>query len=34
MGLLIDGRWSTKWYDTEKTDGKFVREDAGFRNWV
>jgi len=34
MGLLIDGHWSTKWYETEKTDGKFVREDAGFRNWV
>ena len=34
MGLLIDGSWSTAWYDAEKTDGKFVREDAGFRHWV
>ena len=34
MGLLIDGSWSTAWYDTEKTDGKFVREDAGFRHWI
>ena len=34
MGLLIDGSWSTAWYDIEKTDGKFVREDAGFRHWV
>ena len=34
MGLLIDGNWSTAWYDTEKTDGKFVREDAGFRHWI
>ena len=34
MGLLIDGNWSTAWYDTEKTHGKFVREDAGFRHWI
>jgi len=34
MGLLIDGSWSTAWYDTEKADGKFVREDAGFRHWI
>jgi putative glutathione S-transferase len=34
MGLLIDGSWSTAWYDTEKTNGKFVREDAGFRHWI
>ena len=34
MGLLINGVWSTAWYDTEKSDGKFVREDAGFRHWV
>jgi len=34
MGLLIDGSWSTAWYDSEKTDGKFVREDAGFRHWI
>ena len=34
MGLLIDGNWSTAWYDTEKNDGKFVRDDAGFRHWI
>ena len=34
MGSLIDGSWSTAWYDTEKTGGKFVREDAGFRHWI
>ena len=34
MGLLIDGVWSDKWYDTAKTDGRFVRENAGFRQWV
>ena len=34
MGQLIDGQWSTQWYDTKKTGGKFVRSQAGFRNWV
>ena len=34
MGLLIDGNWSTTWYDTTKTDGRFVRETASFRNWI
>lgn len=34
MGQLIDGKWSTQWYDTSKTGGKFVRTQAGFRNWI
>jgi putative glutathione S-transferase len=34
MGLLIDGTWQDKWYDTGKTGGKFVRDTAKFRNWV
>jgi len=34
MGQLIDGKWSTQWYDTSKTGGKFVRSQSGFRNWV
>ena len=34
MGLLIDGNWSTAWYDTTKTQGRFVRETANFRNWI
>ena len=34
MGLLIDGNWSTTWYDTDKTEGWFVRETASFRNWI
>ena len=34
MGLLIDGNWSTAWYDTNKTQGRFVRETASFRNWI
>ncbi|QKV17082.1 glutathione S-transferase family protein [Oricola thermophila] len=34
MGLLIDGKWSSQWYDTEKSGGRFVRTDSQFRNWV
>lgn len=34
MGLLVHGQWQDRWYDTESTGGRFVREDAGFRNWV
>ena len=34
MGLLVGGVWKDQWYDTESTDGKFERQDAGFRNWV
>lgn len=34
MGLLVDGQWHDQWYDTDKTDGKFVREDSQFRNSI
>lgn len=34
MGLLVDGEWQDKWYDTSSTGGKFERSAAQFRNWV
>lgn len=34
MGQLVDGNWTTEWYDTAKTDGAFQRTTAGFRNWI
>ena len=34
MGMLVNGEWRDVWYDTDSTKGKFVREDARFRNWV
>ncbi|WP_417672125.1 glutathione S-transferase family protein [Roseibium sp.] len=34
MGLLIDGTWHDKWYDTKKTGGRFERSASAFRNWV
>ncbi|NRB04967.1 MAG: glutathione S-transferase family protein [Rhodobacteraceae bacterium] len=34
MGLLVDGVWTDKWYDTKSTGGKFKRSEAKFRNWI
>ncbi|NGX17248.1 glutathione S-transferase family protein [Wenzhouxiangella sp. XN24] len=34
MGLLVNGAWRDKWYDTDATGGEFVRQDSAFRNWV
>jgi glutathionyl-hydroquinone reductase len=34
MGKLVDGVWHDVWYDTERSSGQFVREDAGFRHWI
>lgn len=34
MGLLVDGKWHDKWYDTEKSGGRFIRQESQFRNWI
>ena len=34
MGLLVEGVWQDKWYDTKKSGGKFVRTEAQFRNFI
>lgn len=34
MGLLVDGKWQDKWYDTKQSKGRFVRSESQFRNWV
>ncbi len=34
MGLLIDGQWHDKWYDTKSTGGRFKRQESAFRNWI
>ncbi|KAB7772554.1 glutathione S-transferase family protein [Xanthomonas maliensis] len=34
MGLLVDGVWQDRWYDTDKSGGRFERSQAKFRNWV
>ena len=32
MGLLVEGVWQDKWYDTGKSGGEFVRDAARSRN--
>ncbi len=34
MGLLIDGVWHDRWYDTKETGGRFVRQSSQFRDFV
>jgi len=34
VGLLVDGKWHDEWYDTKATDGRFVRKQSAFRDWV
>ncbi|KEI73258.1 glutathione S-transferase family protein [Endozoicomonas elysicola] len=34
MGRLVKGVWRDEWYDTDASKGEFIREDAGFRDWI
>ncbi len=34
MGLLVEGKWQDEWYDTEANQGRFIRSESQFRNWV
>lgn len=34
MGVMIEGRWHDRWYDTKGSQGRFVRSESQFRNWV
>lgn len=34
MGLLVNGKWQDRWYDTDASDGEFVRDQSRFRNWI
>jgi len=34
MGLLIEGKWHDRWYDTKDNNGEFLREDSQFRSWI
>lgn len=34
MGLLVDGHWQDKWYDTKSTGGRFVRSESRYRHWI
>jgi len=34
MGLLQNGNWVDRWYDTESTGGRFERQQQAFRHWI
>lgn len=34
MGLLVEGKWQDRWYDTKSTGGKFVRSHSQWRDFV
>ncbi len=34
MGVLVDGEWQDRWYDTASSGGRFRREESRFRNWI
>ena len=34
MGMLVDGVWQDRLYDTASTGGRFERKASAFRNWV
>ena len=34
MGVMIEGRWHDRWYDTKVSEGRLVRSESQFRNWV
>ena len=34
MGLLVEGKWVDRWYDTSKTGGRFERKPTSFHDWV
>jgi putative glutathione S-transferase len=34
MGLLVNGGWTDRWYDTSASKGRFLRQESGFRNWI
>ncbi len=34
MGMLVDGKWTDRWYDTKESGGKFVRSKSQWRDWI
>jgi glutathionyl-hydroquinone reductase len=34
MGLLVEGKWHTDWYETAARDGEFIRADAQYRQRI
>ncbi|MFQ3192805.1 MAG: putative glutathione S-transferase [Paraglaciecola sp.] len=34
MGLIVNGKWVDQWYDTDKSEGQFVRQESRFRSQI
>ncbi|MBM7456009.1 putative glutathione S-transferase [Oceanisphaera litoralis] len=34
MGLLVNGHWVDRWYDTQSNKGRFARSESQFRHWI
>lgn len=34
MGMLVEGQWQDKWYDTKSTGGRFERKQSAFRDTI
>ncbi|TGQ71321.1 MAG: glutathione S-transferase family protein [Mesorhizobium sp.] len=34
MGLLVEGKWQDRWYDTKESGGRFVRAQSRWRDWI
>jgi len=34
MGLLQNGQWVDKWYETKESGGEFRRQESRFRRWI
>lgn len=34
MGILIEGNWKIRGYDTEANQGRFKRSESRFRDWI
>jgi putative glutathione S-transferase len=34
MGLLVDGKWQDRWYDTNSSGGRFERSQSQWRDWI
>jgi putative glutathione S-transferase len=34
VGLLQEGKWVDRWYQTKETGGSFIRTSTSFRNWI
>ena len=33
MGLLVDGKWQDRWYETGKAGGRYIRSENERKKW-